>query len=61
MKKFVWPLLVIFFLLGGLAVILLGQVALPPEPRAESVAEISTNWFDSGHSEFTAEPFTPLG
>jgi hypothetical protein len=58
MKKFVWPLLVIFFLLGGLAVILIGQVALPPEPRPESVAEISNNWFNSGHSEFTAEPFT---
>lgn len=57
MKKFVWPLLVIFFLLGGLAVILIGQVVLPPEPRPETVAEISTNWFNSGHSEFTAEPF----
>jgi hypothetical protein len=57
MKKFVWPLLVIFFLLGGLAVILIGKVALPPEPRPESVAEISTNWFDSGHSDFTAEAF----
>lgn len=58
MKKFVWPLLIIFFLLGGLAAILIGQVVLPPEPRPQSIAEISQNWFDSGHSDFTAEPFT---
>ena len=57
MKKYVWPLLVIFFLLGGLAVLLIGKVILPPEPRPETVEEISTNWFNSGHSDFTAEPF----
>lgn len=57
MKKFVWPLLVIFFLLGGVAVLLIGKVALPPEPRPETVEEISNNWFDSGHSDFTAEAF----
>lgn len=58
MKKFVWPLLVIFFLLGGLAVILIGQVKLPSESRPESINEISQKWFESGHSDFEAEPFT---
>jgi len=58
MKKYVWPLLVIFFLLGGLAVILIGQVALPPEPRPESVEVISDKWTDSGHADTEAESFT---
>jgi len=57
MKKLVWPLLVIFFLLGGLAVILIGQVALPPEPRPESVEAISDKWSDSGHADAEAEAF----
>ncbi len=58
MKKLVWPLLVIFFLLGGLVVILVGQVTLPPKPQAQSVQEISQNWFDSGHANFNSESFT---
>jgi hypothetical protein len=58
MKKFVWPLLLIFFLLGGLAVILLGQVTLPPEPRPESVAAISEKWAASGHADADAAAFT---
>jgi hypothetical protein len=58
MKKLVWPLLVIFFLLGGLAVILIGQVALPPEPRPESVEVISDKWRDSGHADAESESFT---
>lgn len=57
MKKFVWPLLVIFFLLGGLATILIGQVVLPPEPRTESVVEISDKWAESGHADREAEAF----
>ena len=57
MKKFVWPLLIIFFILGGLVVILVGQVALPPEPRPESVEEISEKWTDSGHADTEAESF----
>ncbi len=58
MKKFVWPLLVIFFLLGGLAVILIGQVPLTPQPQTLSVQEISQNWFSSGHANFQSESFT---
>lgn len=58
MKKFVWPLLVIFFLLGGLAVILIGQVALPLEVREESVEVISEKWTESGHADREAEAFT---
>lgn len=58
MKKFVWPLLVIFFFLGGLAVILIGQVALPPEPKPESVEVISDKWTESGHADTEAEAFT---
>ena len=57
MKKFVWPLLVVFFLLGGLAVILIGQVVLPPEPRPESVVALSEKWTDSGHADADAESF----
>jgi len=57
MKKFVWPLLVVFFLLGGLAVILIGQVVLPPEPRPESVVAISDEWTGSGHADANAESF----
>jgi len=57
MKKFVWPLLVIFFFLGGLAVILIGQVVLPPEPRPETVQAISAKWSDSGHADTEAEAF----
>ena len=57
MKKFVWPLLIIFFILGGLAVILIGQVVLPPEPRPESVEEISEKWTNSGHADTEAESF----
>ena len=58
MKKFVWPLLVIFFLLGGLAAILIGQVVLPPEPRPASVEAISTNWSESGHADRASVSFT---
>lgn len=57
MKNYVWPLLIIFFLLGGLAAILIGQVALPPEPRPQSVAEIGESWSASGHADFTSEAF----
>ena len=56
-KKLVWPLLIIVFLLGGLAVILIGQVVLPPEPRLESVQAISEKWSTSGHSDAEAEAF----
>ncbi len=58
MKKLVWPLLVIFFLLGGLAAILIGQVVLPPDPPGETVEEISTKWSFSGHADFESESFT---
>jgi len=57
MKKFVWPLLIVFFLAGGLAAILIGQVVLPPEPRPETVAAISEKWTDSGHADSEAEAF----
>lgn len=57
MKKFVWPLLVIFFLLGGLVAILIGQITLPPEPRPESVQAISDKWTDSGHADTESESF----
>lgn len=57
MKKFVWPLLIVFFLLGGLAAILIGQVVLPPEPRPESVVALSDKWADSGHADANAESF----
>lgn len=58
MKKFVWPLLIIFFLLGGLAAILIGQVVLPPEPRTESVEAISEKWASSGHADRDSRSFT---
>jgi len=57
MKKYVWPLLLIFFLLGGLVVILFGQITLPPEPRPETVEAISEKWGESGHSDSDAEAF----
>lgn len=57
MKKYIWPLLIIFFLLGGLVAILIGQVVLPPEPPAESVVAISEKWTESGHSDSEAEAF----
>ena len=57
MKKYVWPLLIIFFFLGGLAVILIGQVVLPPEPRPETVQAISAKWDESGHADAEAESF----
>lgn len=58
MKKFVWPLLVIFFLVGGLVAILIGQVVLPPEPRPESVETISEKWTKAGHSDSESVSFT---
>ena len=57
MKKFIWPLLIIFFLLGGLAAILIGQVYLPPDPRPVTVEEISEKWDQSGHSDAENESF----
>ncbi len=57
MKKIIWPLLIIFFLAGGLVAILIGQVVLPPEPRPESVSEISEKWTDSGHGDTESESF----
>ncbi len=58
MKKYIWPLLLIFFLIGGLAAILIGQVVLPPEPRPKTVQAISEEWTGSGHADFEAEAFT---
>jgi hypothetical protein len=58
MKKYIWPLLVIFFLSGGLVAILIGQVVLPPEPRAKSVQEISEKWSVSGHSDSESLSFS---
>lgn len=57
MKKFVWPLLIIFFLLGGLAAILIGEIVLPPEPRPETVEAISEKWTESGHADAESESF----
>ncbi len=57
MKKFVWPLLVIFFLIGGLVAILIGQVVLPPEPPVEPVEAISEKWDGSGHADAESESF----
>ncbi len=57
MKKLVWPLIIIFFLLGGLAAILLGQFILPPEPRPETVEAISEQWSGSAHADSEAESF----
>lgn len=58
MKKYVWPLLLIFFLLGGLAAILIGQVVLPPQPRPESVEVISEKWTTAGHSDSESFSFS---
>jgi hypothetical protein len=58
MKKYIWPLLLIFFLLGGLAVILFGGVILPPEARPETVQAISENWATAGHSDRESVSFT---
>jgi hypothetical protein len=57
MKKYVWPLLIIFFLLGGLAAILFGQFVLPPKPPSESVQAISDKWAYSGHANRESESF----
>ena len=57
MKKLVWPLLIIFFLAGGLVAILIGEMILPPEPRPETVEAISEKWSDSGHADFESESF----
>ena len=57
MKKWIWPVLVIFFLLGGLTVILVGQVTFPRENQ-ESVEEISEKWEESGHADAESESFT---
>ncbi|MFU8826074.1 MAG: polyheme membrane-associated cytochrome C [Brevefilum sp.] len=58
MRKYIWPLLLIFFLLGGLVVLLIGQVVLPPAPRPETVQAISLNWSSSGHSDRESISFT---
>jgi hypothetical protein len=58
MKKLIWPLLLIFFLLGGLVAILIGQVVLPPDPRPETVQAISLNWNTAGHSDRESVSFT---
>ncbi len=57
MKKWIWPLLVIIFLLGGLTVILIGQVTFPQETQT-SVEEISDQWSGSAHADSEAEAFT---
>jgi hypothetical protein len=56
MKKSIWPLLLIFFVLGGLVILLVGKVILPPQPRPESVQAISENWAESAHAD--RESFT---
>jgi len=56
MKKWIWPVLVIIFLLGGLTVILIGQVTLPQENQ-ETVKEISEKWGESAHADSEAEAF----
>lgn len=58
MRKYIWPLLLIFFLLGGLVVILFGQVILPPDPRPKSVQAISEEWNTAGHSDRESVSFT---
>jgi hypothetical protein len=58
MKKYIWPLLLIFFILGGLVVLLIGQVILPPDPRPETVQAVSENWSASGHSDWESISFT---
>jgi len=57
MKKFVWPLLIIFFLLGGLVTILVGKVTFPLEVRPETVQAISEKWDTAGHSDRESESF----
>lgn len=57
MKKLVWPLLIVFFLTGGLVAILIGELVLPPEPRPEPVEAISEKWSESGHGDFNSESF----
>jgi len=51
MKKSIWPLLIIFFVLGALVILLVGKVILPPEPRPETVQAISEKWTGSGHAD----------
>ena len=58
MKKHIWPLLLIFFLFGGLVVILFGGVILPPAPRPQSVQAISESWTTSGHADSSSVSFT---
>lgn len=58
MKKYIWPLLLIFFLLGGLAVILFGGVLLPPQAPPETVQAISEKWTTSGHADSESVSFT---
>lgn len=58
MKKYIWPVILVFFLLGGLAAILVGKVLLPPKANAETVQAIAQKWSTSGHSDRDDEPFT---
>jgi hypothetical protein len=57
-KKIIWPLLLIFFLLGGLAVILFGGVILPRQAGPETVQAISEKWTTAGHSDRDSVSFT---
>jgi len=58
MKKYIWPLLLIFFVLGGLVVLLVGKVILPPDPRPETVQAISEKWAESAHADSESISFT---
>ncbi len=58
MKKYIWPVLLVFFLLGGLTAILFGKVLLPPKARAETVQAIAQKWSTSGHADREDKPFT---